>query len=207
MTNHEKLSQEDQISAYVENLMSPEQRADFERLLERDEDLRQKLEQYQGARRLLEVWMEEDPPGISRTDQLDMKHLERIRMAFPRRKKVILSGAKVRFVQAMAAAAIFLLGFLIGAQATFKKASERETVTKTQTTQQAIPTQAKPDEKPRSIQIPGPEETTSPPDEIQRRVTKQNGRIIIETTKDGAGTRSLWIVDGSFCVACADEGK
>lgn len=198
---------EEQMAAYVNGEMTLEEAAAFERLMESDERLHQEVEECRQALDAAREWMMQEAPGIDRVDALEIprmvtaqEKLQEISLRQP--AEVLTSRAKPKYSSflryAMAAAAIFIVGFFLGNQ------------------------------WPLSAQIGAPEISQKPPLQIEkeadlpsplpiepgetvksrladlgarRSVTRQNGRLIIETTLEGTNAHVLWVVDAGFRLA------
>ena len=209
-----------EIEAYLAGGMSRGEAAAFEEQMRGDEALRREVTAWREALAAAQEWFEAEPPGVARADALPIPSLappvtsehviaigERLRIG--RRRA---SGARVRFwaMQALAAAAVFVIGFAIGHRAPAPAASSTTDRSVTLTgagsqisappasvalpaSTQSIPVQPVAEEPAQS-----PEPENFPPIETAR---EENGRVIIETTLRGSGARALWVVDGSFQVA------
>jgi hypothetical protein len=179
---------EEKIAAYIAGLMSQEEKETFERILMGDDTLKGEVEACRKSLENARVWVSEEPPGLELVDALKCPTI-----------LVKQPGGRAKIVtmvrRAIAIAAIFLLGFLIG-----KGFPQRWTVKKP-----ISPKTTMVETKPTPAPMPGARETPQIPqeDKSERRITRENGRIIIETTGVNTETRSIWVVDGSIRIAQA----
>ena len=179
---------EEKIAAYIAGLMSQEEKETFERILMGDDTLKCEVELCRKSLATARAWVSEEPPGLELVDALKCPVIP-IKQPVRRAKIVIM------FRRAIAIAAIFLLGFLIG------KGFPQKWTAKKPISQKTTMVETKPTPAP----SPVARETPKIPqeDKSERRITRENGRIIIETTGVNTETRSIWVVDGSIRIAQA----
>jgi hypothetical protein len=184
---------EEDIAAYAAGIMSPAETAEFEKLLQKDESLRMELEEYRNALNMVRTWMNEESPGIER--------IQSMQCPVPSSSRIldISSIRRTLFIRTLAAAAIFILGFFIGIWVTRNQGGQKASSIPNHEQEARAPQFP---EKIQSTPVPfKPEEFRKDEPGIERRVTRQNGRLIIETTQSGAETRSIWVVDASLKIA------
>ncbi|MCX7000318.1 MAG: hypothetical protein NT106_08515 [Candidatus Sumerlaeota bacterium] len=179
---------EEKIAAYIAGLMSQEEKETFERILMGDDTLKREVEASRKSLEIARAWVSEEPPGLELVDALKCPTIT-IKQTGRRAKIVTM------FRRAIVIAAIFLLGFLIGKGFPQKGAMEKPISPKTTMVET----------KPAPAPAPAARETPKIPqeDKSERRITRENGRIIIETTGVNTETRSIWVVDGSIRIAQA----
>jgi len=179
---------EEKIAAYIAGLMTEEERGNFERLLKSDETLKREVEASRKSLETARAWVTEEPPGLEHVDALKCPHITVKQLV--RRTKIV-----IMFRRAIAVAAVFLLGFLIG-----KGFPQKVLLGKTVTPKTNVA-----EVKPTPTPSPAAKETPRIPQEekSERRITREDGRIIIETTGANTETRSIWVVDGSIRLAQA----
>jgi len=177
-------SREEKIAAYLAGIMSPEEKFAFEQSLREDPTLQLEIEEYRKTMKAVRGWMEEDPPGMERTEQLT---LPKIHPETPPRKSSVIP---IRLIAGYAAVAIliFFTGFILGNKTRFQDMDLHTPKSPVQV--QSIQQNVTPSP------TPHPERKTEP--DLDRRITRENGRIIIETSARGAATHSIWVVDGEF---------
>ena len=202
----ERESREKQIAAYASGCMDPEEKARFEELLKQDADLKKELESYRSLMENIGEWMKQEPPGLDRIEALTPPALDAFRQA--ERIMPPSPGTRIFWKRILAIAAVFLLGFLLGVVSPFilrqghrDRQGDRkaESIIPAPGTQQVSETPAP---------VPGEMKGFAPePGEVRRCVTRQNGRIIIETSRSGMNADSIWVVDASLRIADASPHK
>lgn len=186
-------NREEDIAAYAAGLMSEAEKAEFERLLLKDESLCMELQEYRKALKMVQTWMNEESPGI--------ECVQSLKCPAPSSNRILNLSSMRRavFLRSLAAAAIFILGFAIGIWVTKRQASQTVSRLSEQGAQTRLRT------SPSTIEpTPTPlknEDLKQPDGGVERQITRQNGRLIIETTQNGAETRSVWVVDASLKIA------
>jgi hypothetical protein len=138
----------------------------------------------------------QEAPGIERVNALEIPRL------VTTQKKMQEVSAKPSYLPflryAVAAAAIFLIGFFLGTQwpmsfrAGAPEISEKPLVEIEKRTGLPSPSPIQPGEtvKSRLAELGA-----------RRSVTRQNGRLFIETTLKDSDTRAFWVVDAGFRLA------
>ncbi len=184
---------EEQIAAYVNGEMTAEETAAFERLMESDERLHQEVEEWRRALDAAREWMMQETPGIDRVDALEIPHM------VTAQEKLQEISPKPRYLPflryAMAAAAIFIVGFFLGTQWPLSARIGAPMIS------EKPPLEI---EKEADLPSPSPiqpvETVRSRLAELdaRRSITRQNGRLIIETTLKETNARALWVVDAGF---------
>lgn len=195
---------DEQIAAYVNGEMTLEEAAAFERLMESDERLHREVEEWRRTLDTAREWMMQEAPGIDRVDALEIPRLitaqEKLQEISPRQPAEVLAKPKyLSFLRyAMAAAAIFIVGFFLGTQwpVSFRTGAPEIS----QKPQLEIEKQA---DLPSPLPIEPGETVKSRLAELgaRRSVTRQNGRLIIETTLEGTNAHALFVVDAGFRLA------
>ena len=108
MSEREKL-----IIAFLMNDLTDEERTAFERRVSTDEALRHEVTQWRGMIEATEDWFSQEPPGLDRVDR--MKPPIPIDVMHRRRKRLSTRINYLRYIrQGLAAAALLLIGFLLG---------------------------------------------------------------------------------------------
>lgn len=192
---------EERIAAYVNGEMTADQAAAFEQLMESDEVLRQEVDECRRALDAARAWMTQEAPGVDRVDALEIPRLVmprgKVQEVYPRHAaEVPVKSKHLSFLRyAMAAAAIFLIGFLLGTQwpLAFRPGAPEISITKGSETPKE-PYLATPSP------VPPSETAESRLADLgaRRSVTRQNGRVIVETTLKDTNVRALWVVDAGF---------
>ncbi len=195
---------EEQIAAYVNGEMTLEETAAFERLMESDARLHQEVEEWRRTLDTAREWMMQEAPGIDRVDALEIPRMvtaqDKVQEISPRQPVEVLAKPKyLSFLRyAMAAAAIFIVGFFLGTQwPVSAKIGAPEIAEKP-------PVEIEKQADLPSPSLPQPGETVKSrlaEFGARRSVTRQNGRLIIETTLKDSDARALWVVDAGFRLA------
>jgi|GEM_PF-1299767 len=198
---------EEKFAAYVSGCMNPEEKTNFEKRLEQDQNLKHELQSYIEIMNTLHQWNKIPPPGIDRVLEITPPVLD---SASPQIiKRPSHDKTKIHRIfnkHVFAAAALFILGYFIGniTPFAFFKGNNKQGAQK-QTQYQTLP-----NKKQASHQTPAPTRTPAPlpqQGKILRRVTRQNGKIVIETSRTGIDTNTIWIVDSSLRIADASLDK
>ena len=195
---------EEQIAAYVNGEMTLEETAAFEQLMESDETLRHEVEECRRALDTAPEWMASEAPGIDRVDALAIPRMvtaqDKVQEIAPRQPAEVLAKPKyLSFLRyAMAAAAMFIVGFFLGTQ--WPLSSQIGAPEISQKPQLEIEKEA---DLPSPLPIEPGETVKSRLADLgaRRSVTRQNGRLIIETTLKDSDARALWVVDAGFRLA------
>jgi anti-sigma-K factor RskA len=194
--DEEREDREDQIAAYLDGETTPDEAAAFENRMRADESFRREVEQWRDALEAARDWMNADAPGIERVAQLDIPRLGP--PAIRSRRSARVFSVRSLAWRAVAAAAIFAAGVFIGQ--TTKQGTAAQKPGSFDATQ--VPGVVKPDKTP--APQPGqlsPEEPRMELASAPTRVTDEKGRLVVETTLKGSGSRALWVVDGGFQIA------
>ena len=173
---------QEQIAAYCDGEMTPEERSAFEERIEKDENLRSEVDRWLDAVGAAKDWMHLDAPGVERVEALPIPTVSKRSSAW----FGSLFGLYLPRYTAAACAAlvIFLSGYFAGVMSqssvvpSIQESTVKEAVTPT------------PSESDAPIQLAHLPDTY--------RASQENGRVVIETTLKGVGTRALWVVDGKF---------
>ncbi|MCE5230824.1 hypothetical protein LLG95_14700 [bacterium] len=165
-----------QLSDWMNGDMPPEEAARFER----DNTL-------DAARE----WVAADPPGLARADQLPIPRVVKDSSFI-----IHHSSFPWRWLwQPAMAAALFIGGFFLGRVETVKPVSPDRPITQNAVTPAPAATPRQADDH--STQLAKADRPT-------RYVTRQDGRMIIETTLADSGAHATWVIDGSFKLASND---
>ena len=195
---------EEQIAAYVNGEMTLEEAAAFEQLMKSDETLRHEVEECRRTLDTAREWMMQEAPGIERVDALAIPRMvtaqDKVQEISPRQPAEVLARPKyLSFLRyAMAAAAIFIVGFFLGNQWPLSFGTGAPEIS--QKPQLEIEKEA---DLPSPLPIEPGETVKSRLADLgaRRSVTRQNGRLIIETTLKDSDARALWVVDAGFRLA------
>jgi anti-sigma factor RsiW len=177
--------EQERIAAFLSGTMPEKEAAEFERRLRDDAALAREVETWRQALAEARDWLRADPPGAERAADLEIPAVPgagRASEGRSGRSWATVAPLRPATARALAAAALFFAGVLVGALA------------------------------PRAERLgPGGERTLTAPGETvsqvpgepepRRYVETQNGRVIIETTLQGSGARAVWVVDGKFRLA------
>lgn len=196
-----------QVIAYLCGDLSQEEREEFELRMRQDEALRQKLGEVEKTIDSAREWVLSAPPGAERLDSLKAPQLVRS-LSVQRPRAWFLRGYGWR---AAAAALIFIAGFAAGRRQTASSGEElrppfeqaRHNISQTPAVT-PTPAAPKPDavKDSRAVELAQAAQKTAPaPTATYTR--QQDGRVIVETTLQKAGTRATWVVDGQFQLAQA----
>lgn len=195
---------DEQIAAYVNGEMTAEETTAFERLMESNETLRHEVEEWRRTLDTAREWMMQEAPGIDRVDALAIPRMvtaqEKVQEISPRQPAEMLAKPKyLSFLRyAMAASAIFIVGFVLGTQWPLSAKIGAPVIS--QKPQLEIEKEA---DLPSPLPIEPGETVKSRLAELGARhsVTRQNGRLVIETTLEGTNAHALWVVDAGFRLA------
>jgi anti-sigma factor RsiW len=188
---------EARIAAYLCGETTSEEAAAFEHLMEADEALGREVEQWRRALDAARDWMAADAPGVERVAQLAAPSLHGRENRGGARARVLTIRAFVW--RAMAAAAIFALGIVVGQKTGHLPAAPNAPglVQTTPTPGGTGPAQSPPVQREKTPAEEARVEVAG----LSSRYTDEKGRLIIETTLKGSGTRAMWVVDGTFQLA------
>jgi len=200
---------EDQIVAYLNGELTPEETVAFERRIETDGALCRQVEQWREALEAARDWMRSDAPGVERVADLAIPSVASKpradaakRSIFSRKEPVRPFSFRSLAWAGLAAAAIFFAGFSLGQMA------QRPTGLSpgSGATGAAVQQTTKPTPTPSEQQHPdrGQIELAGVP---AQRYTDEQGRLVVETTLQGSGARALWVVDGKFQLAQFSENR
>jgi len=194
--DEERRDREDQIAAYLDGEMTPDEAAAFENRMRADESFRREVEQWRDALEAARDWMNADAPGIERVAELEMPRLGPPEIR-PWRSARILSVRPFVW-RGVAAAGIFAAGVFIGQMTKQGAAVQKPGSLEATTMPHAVQPEKTPAPQPGQ---PIPEEPGMELASAPTRVTDEKGRLVVETTLKGSGSRALWVVDGSFQIA------
>jgi hypothetical protein len=208
---------ETQIACYIDGEMTPEEAAAFARAMAGDAKLRTEAEQWRAAFEAAREWMTADVPGdvpgLERASEIVVPQIEGPAVvvrtigaskrtlpsgrgtaldALPHGRASALIVRRPALWQVAAAAAIFVIGFVLG-QIANKPAAQPSpsSVAQPSPPPQAAPTPSRKEDHPSG----GPRIAGAP----KPRYTKdEHGRVVVETTLEGSGARALWVVDAGF---------
>lgn len=180
---NEKEYYRERISEYAAGSLSREEAEKIERLMDEDPDFRSLVEEYRDAVEMGMEWLDAPAPGVEKAGSLPNPFDKEAEKG-----KTVTLPSWLRF--GIAAAAVFVLGFLCGQwfRATPPQNVEPVSGVVERETTEVVPT-------------PTPETTKPEKEKTHRRVVTENGRVVIETMADNARTRSLWVVDADLQIA------
>ncbi|HUT24944.1 MAG TPA: hypothetical protein VM492_11420 [Sumerlaeia bacterium] len=187
--------EQERIAAFLSGAMPEKEAAEFERRLRDDAALAREVEVWRQALAEARDWLHADPPGAERAADLEIPTVSdagRASEGRSRRSWATVAPLRSATARALAAAALFFGGVLVGALA---PRAERLGPGGERTLTAPVETVSQP-----AGREPSQAEARRSP-EPWRYVETQNGRVIIETTLQGSGARAVWVVDGKFRLA------
>lgn len=199
LSEHEK-----QIIAYLMNDMTDEERTAFEHRMAADKALHQEVAQWRGMIEATGDWYSQEPPGLDRVDR--MKPPVPADIAHKRSRHRSSRSNYMRYIrQGLAAAALLLIGFLLGFHIDLnrvKSLTEQQAPSRTQSADQGnTPEQIESTPTP-TIDGAIPKRALAE-GAVTRKVIQEEGKIFIESTSHKTKSRALWVVDGEFRLAQA----
>jgi len=197
--NRNPENREDQIAAYLDGELAPEQAAAFESRMQSDAALRRDVEQWREALEAARDWMAAEAPGMERAARLLAPSVAPRNGSAIKPARVLSLALRPLLRRGLAAAAIFVAGFCFGLELKSRTPAPNGGLSGA----------------PPGIVRPEPVNATptpsapGPPAATEReaaglpnqRYTDEHGRLVVETTLKGSGARALWVVDGKFQLA------
>lgn len=187
---------EERIDAYLAGNMTDEERVRFERELQENSDLRVQLDQARNSVQSALKWYQEPVPGLDRLDEEPLSMPPSIQPV-----PAVRRSMQRYFWQVVGAAAIFLVGYLVGIQMNMNP-SESGSQSKTRSAEMQIidgdSTRIKPVVSPTPL-LPGSQQVNVQLASAKSvKTIEEDGRIIFETQLSESRSRAVWIVDGRF---------
>jgi len=192
-------NRDDRITAYVFGEMTPREAQALEKEMAADPSLQGEVQAAKEALEAATGWLGAEAPGVERVDDIAVPALRTGKAGWRRIWPQWVPLSPTFLVQGAAVTVIFLLGFFIG----HETASDRLPPEPHQDLSAYAPSASNPEEataKPTPAVV---EDKEGIPADFrpERRVTDENGRIVIETTLSRTGTQAVWVVDGGFSLA------
>ncbi|HNT34327.1 MAG TPA: hypothetical protein PKH07_04940 [bacterium] len=192
------LEDEQRLLGFLLGDLSPEDAALFEKRLQTDRALQALEKEYRDALERAKDWLGSETPGaegISALHTPSLSHTHRENVSTRHARSDYWRKVTKRV---LAAAAMFLIGFLFGQGSRLSLDNEREPLApsfknESVNVERMAPTPARMEE---------PEAPMKLVDASVRRQTVQpDGRVLVETVLKETGSQALWVVDGRFRVS------
>lgn len=192
-------NREDQIAAYCDGEMTPDEATAFERRMQSDAALRRDVEQWREALDAARDWMATEAPGTDRAARLEVPAVAHRAKAAIKPARIVSVFSRSWLRHGLAAAAIFLAGVYFGFELKGGTPAPSSGVTGAPPGQiSPEPVQTAPAPIGHPEPAPAEREVAVLPNQ---RYTDEHGRLVVETTLKGSGARALWVVDGKFQLA------